>query len=217
MNMDHANASHGRKSIWDSSLRGFRDRTASREPTPGGGSVAAVAAAQGLALVLMALEISARRKEPHPEIAGLLVRGRALLEPLSACADDDIAAFEKYLAALRLPKATAAEQAARDKALAAANAHALEAPLRAADRFLDALLLARDAVRAVHSGIVTDVGAGAAILHGALTATLYNVDINLKGIADAAQHREALATRQDLQRRGDELAYVIQKETAAKI
>jgi formiminotetrahydrofolate cyclodeaminase len=204
-------------SIWDSNLREFRDRTASHDPTPGGGSVAAVVAAEGLALVLMALEIAKRRKEVHPEAHGILERGKALLEPLSACADEDVAAFEKYMAATRLPKDTSEEQAARTSALAAASSTALEAPLRAAEQIVSALEVARDAVRVVHAGIVSDVGAGAALLHAALTATLYNVDINLKGITDRAHHSEAAKARQDLQRHADELAYVIHKETALKI
>jgi formiminotetrahydrofolate cyclodeaminase len=170
-----------------------------------------------MALVLMALEISSRRKDPIQGIEDAIARGKNLLESLSACADEDMAAFEKYMAALRMPKMTEDEQSARAKALALASAHALEAPLRAAERCLDGLALARESIQMVHSGIASDVGAGAALLHGALTATLYNVDINLRGITDAAQHREALASRHELQRRGGELAYVIHKETEAKI
>jgi formiminotetrahydrofolate cyclodeaminase len=198
-------------------MRDFLDRIASREPTPGGGSVAGVAAAQGLALVLMALEVSVRRKEPHPDVAGLLEQGRALLGPLSRSADEDMAAFEKYMDALRLPKGSDAEEEARERALAAARTHALEAPLRAAERYLEGLELARHAIRASARGIVSDVGAGAALLHGALVATLYNVDVNVNGISDRVEQREAAETRERLQHRGDELAYVIHKETQAWI
>lgn len=205
------------KSIWDSSLRDFRDLTASREPTPGGGAVAAVTGAEGLALVLMALEVNLRRKEPHPEAAGILARGKALLGPLSACADEDIEVFGAYMQALNLPKATPEQEQARFRAMAAAASGALEAPLKAAERCLEGLTLAREAVAAVHSGIASDVGAGAALLHGALTATLYNVDINLRGIEEPARRNQALASRQDLQRRADELAYVLHKETLARI
>lgn len=216
MKNDHQEHS-GERSIWDSNLRDFRDRIASREPVPGGGSVAAVSAAQGMALVLMALEISARRKDPMPGIPESLAQGKDLMESLSACADEDMDAFERYMAALHMPKMTEKEQEDRARALSTARAHALEAPLRAAERCLDGLALARESIQMVHSGIASDVGAGAALLHGALTATLYNVDINLKGISDAAQHREASASRRELQKRGGELAYVIHKETEAKI
>lgn len=204
-------------SIWDSNLRDFRDRTASHAPTPGGGAVAAIAAAEGLALVLMALEVNLRRKEPHPESAGLLRRGKDLIELLSASADEDIDAFGRYMKALVLPKGSPEQDEARSRALTVAASNALEAPLRAAERCLEALTLAREAIGAVHSGIASDVGAGAALIHGALTATLYNVDINLRGIEVPAHHSEALSIRKDLQRRADELAYVIQKETVARI
>lgn len=204
-------------SIWDLNLREFLDRTASNDPTPGGGSVAAVAAAEGLALVLMALEVNLRRKEPHPEAAGLLRRGKALLGLLIPCADEDIKVFESYMKAMNLPKNTAEEEQARSKSLAAAASGALEAPLRAAELCLEALALAREAVGVVHSGIASDVGAGGALLYGAVTATLYNVDINLRGIEEPVHRNEAIASRKDLQRRADELAYVIQKETTARL
>ncbi|OGY98505.1 MAG: hypothetical protein A2855_01830 [Candidatus Liptonbacteria bacterium RIFCSPHIGHO2_01_FULL_57_28] len=204
-------------SIWDLNLKDFRDRIASREPTPGGGAVAAVAAVEGLALILMALEVNLRRKDAHPEAAKLLLRGKDLLELLSACADEDVAAFNTYMQAMMLPRATSAENETRAKAIAAAAAVALEAPLRAADRCLEGMVLAREAIGVVHDGIASDVGAGAALLYGALTATLYNVDINLKDIEAPAHHSQALATRTDLQRRADELAYVIQKETLARV
>ena len=204
-------------SIWDMNLREFRDRTASHAPTPGGGAVATVAAVEGLALVLMALEVNLRRKEPHPESAGLLRRGKDLIELLSVCADEDIDAFSRYMKALILPKDNPEQEQARSRALAIAASNALEAPLRAAERCLEALTLARETIGAVHSGIASDVGAGAALIHGALTATLYNVDINLRGIEVPAHRSEALSTRKDLQRRADELAYVVQKETLAKI
>lgn len=158
-----------------------------------------------------------RRKEPHPEAAGILSRGRALMEPLCQSADEDVRAFGNYMQALLLPKGTPEQEVARSRALTTAAAGALEAPLRAAERCLEGLTLAREAIGAVHSGIASDVGAGAALLYGALTATLYNVDVNLRGIEAPTHRTEALAARKDLQRRADELAYVIQKETAAKI
>jgi formiminotetrahydrofolate cyclodeaminase len=204
-------------SIWDSNLRDFRDRTASHAPTPGGGAVAAVAATEGLALVLMALEVNLRRKEPNPESGGILRRGKDLIELLSACADEDIEVFGRYMKAMVLPKNNPEQEQARSRALTTAASNALEAPLRAAELCLGALTLAREAIGAVHSGIASDVGAGAALIHGALTATLYNVDINLKSIEAPAHYSEASATRKDLQRRADELAYVIQKETLSKI
>lgn len=204
-------------SIWDFNLRDFRDRVASHTPTPGGGAVAAVAATEGLALVLMALEVNLRRKEPHPESAGLLRRGKDMLELLSSCADEDVEVFGRYMKAMALPKNNPEQEQARSKALSLAASNALEAPLRAAERCLDALTLAREAIGAVHSGIASDVGAGAALIYGALTATLYNVDINLKSIEAPAHYTEASATRKELQRRADELAYVIQKETIARI
>ena len=205
------------KSIWDLNLREFRDKIANYEPTPGGGSVSAVVATEGLALILMALEVNLRRKEPHPESAGLFRRAKNILEPLTRCADEDVVVFNKYIQALKMPRNDPEEEQARSKAIAVAASAALEAPLRASELYLEGLIIAKEAGLAVHAGIVSDVGAGAALLYAAITATLYNVDVNLRGIEEPARRAEALTTRREFQRKADELLYVIRKETEAKL
>ena len=68
----------GEETLWGAGLAEFRDATASAEPTPGGGSVAGVSATLGLGLVIMALEISAKRKDAvRPEEAQGSDRGGA--------------------------------------------------------------------------------------------------------------------------------------------
>ena len=199
-------------SVWGWRLEDFRDRTASDAPTPGGGSAAMVAAATGLGLVLMALRVTARRPEAGEGLADLILSGERRLDELSGYADADIAVFEQYMAALRLPKETEEQKAARRGAMAEAAVAATEVPLNAAQSALEALDLARQAVEVAHQGIVSDVAAGSAILRGALTAVLYNVDINLKSIRDPAAAAEYATSREHLQRAGEDRA-----ETVAKI
>jgi formiminotetrahydrofolate cyclodeaminase len=60
--------------LWDLRLNDFREATASGQPTPGGGSVAGVSATLGLGLVIMALEISSKRKDAiQPEETQALI------------------------------------------------------------------------------------------------------------------------------------------------
>ncbi len=121
------------ESLWTAGLAEFRDATASAEPTPGGGSVASVSATLGLGLVIMALEISAKRKDAvrADEATALIAEARGLMERLSGDADADVRAFRAYMAALKLPKLTDEEKERRKKALAAASRGATEAPLEA--------------------------------------------------------------------------------------
>jgi formiminotetrahydrofolate cyclodeaminase len=124
----------GEETLWSANLAEFREAAASAEPTPGGGSVAGVSATLGLGLVIMALEISSRRKDAvRPEDAlGVIETARTLMGALSGDADEDIRAFRAYMAALKLPKLSDDERARRKEALQAASHRATKAPLLAA-------------------------------------------------------------------------------------
>ena len=188
-------------SLWTLGAADLLGRTASADPTPGGGSVSAISGTLGLGLVLMALEITLRRHHAPPEAAPLLARGTALLEQLKTHPDEDVRAFDGYMEALGLPKADSEQKEARRKAIQAAGMAATAAPLAAAADLLLALELAESAAPLAHQNVVSDVGAGAYLLGGALQATLLNVDINL-GSLPAEQRDSALAKRQELAAKG---------------
>jgi len=189
--------------LWDQSLGAFRDATASAAPTPGGGSVALVSASLGLGLVVMALEISARKPTPgtEAELTDLLARARKRLDALGRHADEDVAVFRALMSTYKLPKQTDEEKTARKQAIQEATVSATRAPLAAARDAVAALELAEGAVALAKADVVSDVGAGAALLGGAVTAVLLNVDINLPGLGDAtlkesfAKERGTLAGR----------------------
>ena len=196
----------------------FRDRAASREPTPGGGSVSAVAGALGLGLVIMALEITLARKlddERKARINARVAEARALLARLSEQAPEDIAVFERYMAAVALPKATPEETTRRTRAMADAAAVATETPLRTARTAVEALGIARESVALVHRWVVSDVGAGAALLSGAVRAVLFNVDVNLDNIATAGARDGYRREREDLERRATALGQEIEAAVRA--
>lgn len=205
------------ESVWDWGLAEFRDNVAADRPTPGGGSAAMVTATVGMGLVLMALRITARKDEDGSRYAPLIESGTRLIAELGAHADADIAAFETYMTALRLPKETEDDKAARRRALDEAARIATEAPLNAAQSCLESLDLARQAVPLAGPHIVSDVAAGAILLHGALAAVLLNVDINLKSIKDEAARAEYLASRRRLQQKGDERRAAIDRACAERM
>ncbi len=185
-------------SLWGWGLAEFRDRTASTDPTPGGGSAAMVSAAIGMGLVLMALRVTEGKVDDPASLAPLIAAGDRLLAELSGHADADVAVFSAYLAALKLPRGSDEEKAARRAALAEAAVAATEAPLNAAQSVLESLDLARQAAAAADRGILSDVAAGAALLNGAVAAVLYNVDINLKSVKDADTAADFARSRKHL-------------------
>ena len=204
-------------SLWQIGLAEFRDRTARDAPTPGGGSAAMVSATIGLGLVIMALRVSARRAEQPEPFAPLIERGERLLNELSEHADADIAVFEAYMDALKLPRDSEAEKDVRRQRLAEAAVAATEVPLNAAQSTLEALDLVRQAMDVAHKSIVSDAGAGGAILHGALTAVLYNVDINLGSIRDERDAKSYRTSREHLQNAADGRHKVIRKLMAERL
>ena len=70
--------------------------------------------------------------------------------------------------------------------------------MNAAQSVLEALDVARQAAAAADHGILSDVAAGAALLNGAVTAVLYNVDINLKSVKDATAAADFAKSRAHL-------------------
>ncbi|WP_051247581.1 cyclodeaminase/cyclohydrolase family protein [Inquilinus limosus] len=183
-------------SLWRWPLATFRDTLASDSPTPGGGSAAMVSATFGLGLVLMALRVTANKAADRTFLDTLILSGERLMAELSAHADADVAVFDAYMAALKLPKATEGEKAARRRALQEATIAATEIPLNAAQTTLEAIDLANQAATLAAPQIVSDVGAGAATLCGAVEAVLYAVDVNLRGLDDAAR-RQVYADSRD--------------------
>ncbi|HET8938127.1 MAG TPA: cyclodeaminase/cyclohydrolase family protein [Polyangiales bacterium] len=179
-------------SIWNLSLRAALDQTASANPTPGGGSIAPLSGAFGLGLVLMALEVSAKKNAPAA--ASALEEGRAHLAEIAHFVDRDVAVFQSYMAALRLPKATEAEQVVRDNARGVASLDAARTPLLAAEACLRALHFAKASTPHIHKNVWSDLQAGADLLMGAIKAVLRTVDINLPALKDAAT-RQAIAER----------------------
>lgn len=187
-------------SIWDWRLGDFRDRTASREPTPGGGSVTVVCATLGLGLVIMAAEITHPKAQgvEAERISDLLARARPLLDRLSGHADRDVVVFRDYMQALGLPKQTPEEKAARAAAMRRAAVAATEAPLAAARDALAALDLAREAAALAHKHVISDVAAGADLLGGSVGGILRNVDINLPSLGDSDEARAFAAERTEI-------------------
>ncbi|MCE7000725.1 cyclodeaminase/cyclohydrolase family protein [Saccharothrix sp. S26] len=183
------------ESLWDVTLAELRARTAGPDPTPGGGSVAAVTAALGCALVLMALEITAKR---DPSVGDAIAAGQALLDRLGPAADRDVELFQDYLRARRLPRSTEEERAARQAAVAAASVAATEGPLAAAADAVRALEWASSVLPLVAGTVVSDVRAGADLLLGSVLATLRGAEANLAQPGDGAA---ALTARLDDVRR----------------
>jgi glutamate formiminotransferase/formiminotetrahydrofolate cyclodeaminase len=197
----------------------FLDAVAAGAPTPGGGSVSAMAGALGAALGTMVGRLTVDR-QAAPEVEAALreaiQRAEALRASLTRRVDADAAAYTGVMRARRLPQHTAAAQRQRREAVDAAMVQAAEVVLGTARDACAALAVIARVVDAGSVHAVTDAGTGAwmalAAVHGAALA----VRANARLVADEARadawRREAAALVAEAERLNDEIqARVIER------
>jgi formiminotetrahydrofolate cyclodeaminase len=162
---------------------------ASPEPTPGGGTAAAVAGAMGTSLLVMVSGLAKSKNNTGDEKAAL-AKARAAIEPITArltdLADADSASFEAVMAAYRLPKASDEEKLARSKAIQSALRGATEIPLETLRACAAALDQSRVVVDYGNQSAASDTGVAIGLLKAAAAGAAANVRINLEGLKDEA-------------------------------
>lgn len=162
------------ENLWEQPAKALLEQTASADPTPGGGSIAAMSGAFGFALLRMAVAVT--KSEALNDIDWQLSE---LLEATQQAANDDVVSFTSLMAAYRLPRATDDERSARTAAIAGASEHATAEPLRLAEMLKTGIALSRTLEASVKPGILSDVLAGRDLLIGAAWAAIRTADINL--------------------------------------
>ena len=183
--------------VSDSTLERFREAAGSANPTPAGVAVAAVSASFAFGLLAKALAVSARRGAQSLDLGQLepaTATARAESSRLLQLATDDMAAFEAYLAAARMPRAPDRERRERQKALDGALSQAIDLPLAGARSAAAGLRLCVEAVSVTHLVVLADLGTAATLLAGALRAFLLCAESNVSQLApENSAHRELLA------------------------
>jgi len=160
---------------------------ASPEPTPGGGTAAAIAGAMGTSLLVMVAGLAKSRNNTDDEKAAL-AKARAAIDPITArltdLADQDAASFDAVMAAYRLPKASDEEKAARTKAIQSALRGATEVPLETLRTCAAALEPARTVADYGNRSADSDTGVAIGLLKAAAAGAAANVRMNLGGLKD---------------------------------
>src|SRR5439155_20595764 len=90
-------------------LREFSDQLAAGQPTPGGGSAAALVGALGAGLVSMVCNYTVGREkyaDVDEEMRGVLARADELRTELERAVEEDVAAYGSYSDAQKLPRET---------------------------------------------------------------------------------------------------------------
>lgn len=171
------------------SISEFIEKTGSGAPTPGGGSVSALAGSLGAALNVMVYELTQGKKvynEFEPELRMKLDDSAEKLKEISNQLliemENDTTAFDSVMEAFKMPKETEEEKLLRSEAIQEGYKKAIEVPLKIANLSLEALFLME--VLSLHGnvGAITDVGVGALLSYVGVEGALLNVKINLNSM-----------------------------------
>jgi formiminotetrahydrofolate cyclodeaminase len=168
-------------------LSGFLDALASAEPTPGGGTAAAIAGAMGVSLLMMVAGLTKPRAGAEAEGVALAEARAALAgirDRLAGLGDTDAQAFNQVMAAYRLPKSTDQEKSARKDAIQQGLKAATIAPLDTLRAAGEALRLARVVAQHGNGSAASDVEVGIGLLEAAANGAVANVRINLESLLD---------------------------------
>jgi formiminotetrahydrofolate cyclodeaminase len=173
----------------DLQLASFLDALASPDPTPGGGTAAAIAGAMGASLLIMVSGLSRSRTGAAEETVALseaAAKLKSVRERFAALADADSEAYSQVLAAYKRPKNTEVEKGARKAAIEQALTGATSVPLDTLRLAGEALQVAVTVAQHGNRNAASDVGVGIGLLQAAADGALANVRINLEGLHDAA-------------------------------
>ena len=182
--------------IKDKSIQQFLDELASKAPTPGGGSAAALLGAQSAALTSMVCNITiGKPKYQHVEadMQALLVKAELLRTTLTDMIKADVNIFDQLMAAYGLAKETEQEKATRSQHIQSVLKEATLVPLACAQACAEAIQLSQEAADKGNLNVISDAGVAVMSAYAGLKSAALNVYINTASLKDKAFADEKLA------------------------
>ncbi|PKP55853.1 methenyltetrahydrofolate cyclohydrolase [Candidatus Atribacteria bacterium HGW-Atribacteria-1] len=171
----------------DKKVSNFLDELASNSPTPGGGSVAALAGALGAALISMVGNLTVGKKkyeDVEEDIKKIISSSEKLHYELSQLIEEDVKVFNNFMATYKMPKETEDEKKVRAEKIQESLIKAAKVPLKVAYKCLDILSLSKEVAEKGNINVVSDAGVAVLMAEAALESAILNVKINLKMIRD---------------------------------
>jgi glutamate formiminotransferase/formiminotetrahydrofolate cyclodeaminase len=192
----------------------FLERLAAGTATPGGGSAAAYAGAMAAALVGMVGRLTIGKKKyakVEPRMKAIVARADELRLALEEAVEKDAQAFDRVMAAYRLPKDTEEEKAARREAIEGATRIAGEVPLEVARQAVQVAELAAEVAEDGNASAITDAASAGAMARAALRAASLNVRVNAASLADKKMGEGWLKELEVLRARAEKAEGRVQK------
>jgi formiminotetrahydrofolate cyclodeaminase len=169
------------------SVRDFTEELGSANPTPGGGSAAALCGALGAALSAMVSRLTLgneKYREDWQSMGAVQQTADLMTEQFLELVQRDADAYRTVIAAMKLPKKTEEDKAARHKAFQEATKNAAKVPLETLRTSEKLIALTKEAMERGNPNTLTDAGAALQLARTAAVVAAYNVRINLPGLQD---------------------------------
>ncbi len=178
--------------------RQFVDEVSTDSAAPGGGSVAALCAAQAAALVAMVANLTVGKKGyegVQERVKAIAEEAQELKDALLEAIDADTEAFDRVMAAFGLPKASDEQREVRDRAVAEATRGATRVPLAVLERAVRVLDLAAEIGEIGNANSLSDAGVAVLCAGTGAEGAYYNVLINLAALESSADQDFVSTTR----------------------
>lgn len=170
------------ESVWT-----YVSDAASGEPTPGGGSVSALAGALAASMAEMAANFTSGKDkyaDVEEEVSRALSELKRSRQKLLALMEADIEAYGDVDEAMGMPTSTEEEKQERREKLEEVLQEAARVPLNIMRQCRRAAALTEQLSRIANPNLITDVGVAAELCEAACSAARLNVEVNLKYMKD---------------------------------
>lgn len=194
------------------SVEGFINETGSSSPAPGGGSIAALNGAAGAALIEMVAALTIGKEKyaaVEEEMKAIQAKAHDMKAQFLAYIDEDSAAFNKIMAAFKLPKESDEDKKARSAAIQEATKGAALVPFKIGELANELLPLAATVIEKGNQNAITDGAVATMNARTSVHGAFLNVKINLGSIKDEAFVADLTAKMEAIENSIDEKEHAL--------
>jgi len=193
--------------MMNGNMKDFIEKVASPSPTPGGGSIAALAGAMACSLAEMVCNLTIGKKkyaEVEKDMKDLKEKCYTMRKRFMELVDEDARAFDKVMEAFK--KKEEIEDALKTAA---------EIPFNTARECISILHLLKEIAEKGNKNSISDAGVAALMAQAAFNSAILNVRINLKDMGDLdyrqKMENEMAEMKEEMENKFDEVMEAVEK------
>ena len=187
-------------------LNNFIDEVSRKSPTPGGGSISALAGSISSSLSMMALNLSYSKEM---EKDGVFLR--QMKDDLLHLIDEDAKAFDQVMKAYSLPKKTDVDKKIRDKAIEKAYMDAVSTPMLILKKSSGVLYTISKIYKNINPNCISDLGVAIELASASVNGAIMNIRINLCEIKSKSYKKKINKEIEDICSANDNILFELNK------